>query len=332
MVTHSTPPAAGRATSRTHARVAVVQTLHLRDGRALCVRRWRGRGRGRETVVLLHGLLDSSEGWSRLCERLPGVSVAFDLPGFGYSDPPPRGSIAGYARDVAEGLEMLGIDRMVLVGHSLGGAVAAALAEMIPQHVAALVLLAPVGFGRVALAQAVTLPGAYNLMGLTLPALLSSRVAVTAAYVTMVTNCKLPDPVLVQRVTSGGRSLVDGVREGLRSFSKTTWSPTAVDHRRVQYVGPVHAVWGDRDRLVPVSHRHAVRAAFPQAQIHVWPGMGHHPMRERADALVAVVREAMVEGRTQRRPAPVSVPNVAGSSASSLLNRAPRARIERAAT
>jgi pimeloyl-ACP methyl ester carboxylesterase len=36
-----------------------------------------------------------------------------------------------------------------------------------------------------------------------------------------------------------------------------------------RYRGPVVAVWGDRDRLVPVSHHHGVRAAFPQARIEI---------------------------------------------------------------
>ncbi|HWE12593.1 MAG TPA: alpha/beta hydrolase [Solirubrobacteraceae bacterium] len=293
----------------TRSSVAVVQTLHLHDGRGLCVRRWGGRGQ--ETVVLLHGLLDSSEGWTRLCERLPGASVAFDLPGFGYSDAPSNGSIAGYARDVAEGLEMLGVDQMILVGHSLGGGVAAALAEMLPQRVAALVLFAPVGFGRVPLAEAVSLPGLSNLMVLALPALLSSRVAVTAAYLTMVTNGKWPEPGLVQRVTSRGQYLVDGVREGVRSMTKAAEPSGAPERRRARYEGPVHAVWGDRDRLVPLSHRHAVLAAFPQAHIQVWPGMAHHPMRERADGLVAVVQQAIVEGRARRRLPTVSLTSAA---------------------
>lgn len=284
-----------RGGSRHRTRVAVVETLRLRDGRALCVRRWPGNGE--ETTVLLHGLLDSSEGWSQLCERLSGACVAFDLPGFGYSDPPSRGSIEAYARDVAGGLEMLGVDRMVLVGHSLGGAVAAALTELLPSRVTALVLLAPAGFGRLPLAEAASLAGVSKLVEVALPVLLSSRLAVTAGYVMMVTNGKRPEPGLVERVTSRGRSLVDGVREGTRSLTEPRPSPSQLERRRIHYQGPVHAVWGDRDRLVPLSHRSGVLAAFPHARIHVWRGMGHHPMRERAADLVKLVQRAMAEGR-----------------------------------
>jgi pimeloyl-ACP methyl ester carboxylesterase len=289
------PPALG-------ARIASVETLRLSDGRVLCARRWPGAGG--ETLVLLHGLLDSSEGWSRLCERTPARVVAFDLPGFGYSDAPSQGSIDGYARDVAEGLALLGIDRFTLVGHSLGGAVAVALAEMMPTKVSALVLLAPAGFGRIHLAEAVSVPGLRNLVQVALPFALSSRLAVTASYVTMVTSGRAPDPALVDRVTSRGASLVDGAREGTRAVVDAGRSENAFHRRRVRFRGPVFAIWGDRDRLVPASHRHGVLKAFPKASIDVWRGMGHHPLHERFDDLLGVVERAQAAGcaKPARRP------------------------------
>jgi pimeloyl-ACP methyl ester carboxylesterase len=287
--------------------MAAVQTLSLSDGRSLCVRRWCTSGE--EPVVLLHGLLDSSEGWSRLCERLGGV--AFDLPGFGHSDPPSRGSIAGYASDVAEGLEMLGVKRMTLVGHSLGGAVAAALAELMPDRVTALVLLAPAGFGRLPLAEVVSTPGVRHLVTLALPALLSSRLAVTAAYVTMVSNGKSPDADLVERLTSRGGSLVAGVREATRSMAEASRSPKRVHHEGARYDGPVEAVWGDRDRLVPSSHRRGLLAAYPQAHIQVLKGMGHHPIRERTDDLIEVVQTAIAQRYPDRRPATLPLSDAA---------------------
>jgi pimeloyl-ACP methyl ester carboxylesterase len=287
------------AESQQRAQMTAVQTLRLADGRRLCVRSWPGSGK--EPLVLLHGLLDSSEGWKSLCERVSGI--AFDLPGFGYSDPPSRGSIAGYARDVAEGLDLLGVKRMTLVGHSFGGAVAAALAELLSDRVRALVLLAPAGFGRIHLAEVASLPVIRQLVELALPVVLSSRLAVSAAYATMVTNGATPDPETVERVTSRGGSLVHGVREATRSMAEAGRAPEAALRRRMVYDGPVHAVWGDRDRLVPVSHSRGVRVAFPQARIDVWKGMGHHPMRERTDDLIDVVQAAIAQGHPRLRAA-----------------------------
>ncbi|MDQ6779017.1 MAG: alpha/beta hydrolase [Actinomycetota bacterium] len=283
-------------------RIASVTTLKLEDGRALCVRRWPGIG---DPLVLLHGLLDSSEGWNHLAE-LSCERIAFDLPGFGHSDPPVRGSLAGYARDIAAGLELLGVRRFNLVGHSLGRGIATALAEMMPDRVGAVVLLAPVGFGRIHLAEAVSLPGIRNLVQRALPLALSSRLAVTAAYLTMVTNGMVPERAIVDRVTDRGGKLVAGAREGTRAAAEAGRSPHAFHRRGIAYDGPVFAIWGDQDRLVPSSHRDGVRAALPQAQVKVWSGMGHHPIRERFEDLIAIIERATgaAERRAQRQLLP----------------------------
>jgi pimeloyl-ACP methyl ester carboxylesterase len=270
--------------------IATVETLPLRDGRRLCVRRWSGSRR--TTLVMLHGLLDSSEGWGPLCDRLACTRIAFDLPGFGYSDPPKRGSIQGYARDVAEALSALGVERFTLVGHSLGGAVATALAELMPDRVTGLVLLAPAGFGQIRFAEAATLPVVRNLVQAALPFALSSSAAVATAYRVMVTNGQHPEPELVSRVTGRAAALIDGAREGTHAVVDAGRAKNAFHRRRVQFDGPVYAVWGDHDRLVPLTHRHGVKAAFPQAEIAVWEDMGHHPLRERFDDLLALIARA----------------------------------------
>jgi pimeloyl-ACP methyl ester carboxylesterase len=121
---------------------------------------------------------------------------------------------------------------------------------------------------------------------------LSSRVIVTAGYLTMVTNGRLPRSELVDRVTSRGRHLVTGTGAAIRAIGAAGQSPHAFFRRRVGYKGPVTAVWGDCDRVVPLSHQVGVRAALPQARVHVWRGMGHHPVRERLDDLVALIADA----------------------------------------
>jgi pimeloyl-ACP methyl ester carboxylesterase len=244
-------------------------------------------------------LLDSSEGWSSLCQELSCPFIAFDLPGFGHSDAPSRGAIAAYARDVAEGLQILGVEHFTLVGHSFGGAIATALAELMPSSVDALILLAPAGFGRIHLAEAASMPGMRTLVQAMLPWALSSRIIVTAGYVTMVTNGRWPAGELVERVTTRGRHMVKGTREAIRAIGAAGKSQQAFHRRRVGYSGPVSAVWGGCDRLVPPSHQAGVRTAFPQARVHVWRGMGHHPVRERLNDLAALIAEAAAPARPQ---------------------------------
>src|SRR4051812_23213806 len=98
----------------------------LPAGRRLTVRTWDGHG---EPLVLLHGLLDSSQGWDTLARRIARPCLAIDLPGFGGSALPYRPRIGYYADDVSLALAELGVARCTLVGHSLGGGVAAEVAE-----------------------------------------------------------------------------------------------------------------------------------------------------------------------------------------------------------
>jgi pimeloyl-ACP methyl ester carboxylesterase len=283
--------------------VAVLQSLELADGRRMAVRTWPGTGD--ETIVFLHGLLDSSEGWAATCERRDGsdgrptlTRIAFDLPGFGESDPPPAGSFDAYARDVAAGLDLMGVGRFLLVGHSLGGGVATRLAELLPDRVEALVLLAPAGFGRIRLADLVSLPGVRDVVGLGLPMALSNRLAVGLSYRLMVTNGDAPDRDLLDRLVRGrGPQLVAGARAAIAAIALAGRSADAFHRRIIAFNGPVVAIWGDHDRLVSPSHRHTLARSFPQARIEVWAGMGHHPQRERLEDLLTVIRRVSVPGQ-----------------------------------
>jgi pimeloyl-ACP methyl ester carboxylesterase len=112
--------------------------IELASGRTLTARVRPGQG---VPVVFLHGLFSSSETWTAVASQLDRPSIAFDLPG-----------VATRAEDVAEAIRKLGLERFELVGHSFGGKVAARLAELLPERVESLLLLAPAGFGRLATA------------------------------------------------------------------------------------------------------------------------------------------------------------------------------------
>jgi pyruvate dehydrogenase E2 component (dihydrolipoamide acetyltransferase) len=133
----------------------ITHRIQLPAGRTLVAHSRPGEGL---PVVFVHGLFGRGSDWSELAAELAQPAVAFDLPGFGGSSLPLRADLAAYAEDLAAGLDALGVDRLELVGHSFGGAVATALAGLLGDRVASLTLLAPAGFGRCALAEAATAP------------------------------------------------------------------------------------------------------------------------------------------------------------------------------
>jgi pimeloyl-ACP methyl ester carboxylesterase len=273
----------------------LVRHVPLPDGRRLRVRSWPGRGR---PLILLHGLLDDSTGWARLAADTRRPCIAIDLPGFGGSDPPTRARIGAYADDVASALGRMRLEGSTLVGHSLGGAVAAAVAER-TDLVGGLALLAPIGFGHVRLAEALALPGVVQLAQAALPFALVSPLHVTAGYATFVAHRRLPSRDLMGRLRRSAFRSAPGVRAATEAVAAAGRSPHGFAHRRLDYRGPVAVLWGERDGLVPIAHMDALLHALPQAHVEVWAGMGHHPQRERPDDL-----RAFIELHAARTPRP----------------------------
>lgn len=281
-----------------------IRDLPLSAGRTLRVRSWTGHG---HPLVLLHGLLDDSEGWAQLALDTHRPCIAIDLPGFGGSDLPSRPRISAYAEAVTEGVEALGLDAFTLVGHSLGGGVATSVAERCA-GVRALALLAPVGFGPVRLAEAMNLPGVRQAAELALPVALVNPLTVTAAYATFVAHHRLPSRDLMGRIVRRSLRSGPGVSTAVQAIAAAGRSQRAFARREVDFPGPVGVLWGDHDALVPRGHIEALQRALPQAHVEVWDGMGHHPQRERPAALSRYLERhaasAHRTGPTTRRSAP----------------------------
>ncbi len=94
---------------------------------------WTRRGSG-TPVVLVHGITESTSTWDPIAARLEDRFdvVAVDLRGHGRSGLSNDYGLEAMAGDVAAVIEMIGMDRPHLVGHSLGGAVVSATGSMVP--------------------------------------------------------------------------------------------------------------------------------------------------------------------------------------------------------
>ena len=101
---------------------------------------FRSRGDG-ETIVFLHGLLGSSKSWAFQFDRLSRdySMIAWDAPGYGQSEMV-SASIDAFVEALREFLANIGQPKVSLVGHSMGGTVAARFAATFPEQVSRLVL------------------------------------------------------------------------------------------------------------------------------------------------------------------------------------------------
>src|ERR1700739_2954731 len=98
---------------------------------------------GTPGVLFLHGQPGSAADWDGVIQRLGGraVTVAIDRPG--WDGVQPALDLDGNAQAALAALDARGLGQALVVGHSLGGAIAAWLAVMHPERVTALVLAAP---------------------------------------------------------------------------------------------------------------------------------------------------------------------------------------------
>jgi pyruvate dehydrogenase E2 component (dihydrolipoamide acetyltransferase) len=240
---------------------------------SLTFRRTTGRG---HPVVMLHGLMDSAESWDPFARSLTRPTLSFDLPGFGHS------SLAGddiwkWQSLFDRALRKLDVENSFLLGHSLGGALASALASEQPERVRGLLLIAPAGYSRIPLAQFLARPEIEFLLGQTAPRAMRFRPLVNLAYRSLFSHHHDPSDELIGRLVESRNDIVPGVRNGmhlLRELSKGRFTESP-------YEGPVAGLWGEYDRLVPPKYSmKGLLRVFPEAAVRVLEGIGHHPQEE----------------------------------------------------
>lgn len=116
---------------------------HVVLGNGLSVAYRTAAGSGATPLVLLHGMGESSASWEPLLDALAGLGslvIAPDVRGHGATGRPGLYSFEALRDDVVAFLDALGIERCVLIGHSMGACTAAMVAAAHPERVMRLVL------------------------------------------------------------------------------------------------------------------------------------------------------------------------------------------------
>lgn len=275
------------------------------DGAGVYVRDTPCHGGG-EPALYVHGLGGSATNWTDLAALLSGRldGQAIDLPGFGYSDPPPRGDYTqpALAERVARWIEHSGRGPVHLFGNSLGGAVSIRVAATRPELVRSLTLVSPAmpqvrtSRERARMVPMMFLPNieriAARRMG-EVPAEQIARGMLTLCYAD---PSRISPERMAEAVAEAERRLaLPWVAEAyVRSFRGLVTSYLAPGDRslwrlatRVQ--APTLVVWGRQDRIVPVRHAARTAHAVPDARLLVLDEVGHTAQMEAPEQVARAV-------------------------------------------
>ncbi len=228
-------------------------------------------------VLLIHGAGENHLVWPIGLRRLPGTIVyAIDLPGHGKSTGTGCSSIADYAEWVASFLEALRVPAAVLVGHSMGGAIAQWLALTYSDRIAALVLVATSAKLRVA------------------PQLLE------------LAHSDFPAAADLVSQWGWGPAAPEELRQlGKQQLLATDPTVTLNDYRACDafdvreqvkaITAPTLIVAGEADHMTPLKHAAFMAEQIPAARLCVVPEAGHMVMLEATNTATRAIRDFLRE-------------------------------------
>ncbi len=244
-------------------------------------------------IVLLHGLGTRASFWLPVIPALVdfGFQVyAPDLPGFGYSDSATEIYTPLYmANFITEFIAVANLGSVIVVGHSMGGAMAASFAIDHPEKIEALVLVDAFGLS----ANAIPISTAI-LYKLSLPSLYYRLSRQSKNLVRPIIECnfhrpsRLSDKILEMAIhqnwldgSPGRTQAVLGLAASLgfqpqrRKFRQDLYDSS----RQFQF--PIFVIWGQEDELIPVSSAHQIKSEMPEIELQIISDCGHVPSLEK---------------------------------------------------
>lgn len=261
------------------------------------------RGSGPD-VLLIHGaVMVADEMMLALGEALPGYRLtAIDRPGHGHSDKRRRPSIHDQAQLLHAAALELGLRSPVVVGHSLGGAVALAYGEQFLHDVSGVVAVAPLaypGWGLAHLGRAIR---GVPLLG---PALSNTSLALSdpamlRAVLPLIFSPQKPPATFRKTIDIDLLSRPYAMVADGADFTRASLDLQKMSRRYAAYPAPLHVVFGDKDRILkPARQGERLARAVSGAQLTRVPGKGHmvHHFAPQA------VRAAIAEVRARSLPA-----------------------------
>jgi pimeloyl-ACP methyl ester carboxylesterase len=250
-------------------------------------------------LLLLHGLGCDHTTWLPVIDALARryTVIAPDLLGHGASDKPRADySVGGFANGMRDLLTVLGVDKATVVGHSFGGGVAMQFAYQFPERTERLVLVGSGGLGpEVSPAiRAITTTGFHQVMGvLTLPGIRQAGTAgLRALSRTGIKGFRDFDEVAGIYESFRDPAGRAAIRHVVRAV--VDWQGqivTMADRAYLTQAMPMCVIWGEDDRVIPVSHADHAAALAPAARIELIAEAGHFPHKDHPQRFVKILND-----------------------------------------
>jgi pimeloyl-ACP methyl ester carboxylesterase len=219
-------------------------------------------------VVFLHGAGGTHQHWLyQVRDLTPSPTYALDLPGHGRSEGPGRDCIMAYGDWVVAFLDAAGIDKTVLVGHSMGGGIALDLALRAPSRLAGLGLVATGARLRVA------------------PAILEGLQQDPEAAVQLISEWAF-GPETPPEMARLGRRQMQAIPPDIIHGDFVACDTYDVMQQVDQIAVPAVIVCGTQDYLTPTKYSVYLRNHLQDATLQLVEGAGHMVMVERPGAVV----------------------------------------------
>jgi len=264
--------------------------LQLPDGSRAHVR---DRGpHNAPAIALIHGNMSSLFTWeawaSRLDDRFRVITM--DLPGHGLTGSVPSGDYTqkGMVEFVRMVADRLGLGKLAIGGHSMGGGIAARFAETYPELVTQLILVDAVGMPS-------KTPDPQPLVFRVLRAPVLNQVLLHITPRSLVAQTL--SSVIVRKSI-----LADGTIDQYWEFARMTGTRQATfvrfglprDAYIKDHIGAIQAptliLWGKEDPDIPVADGHLYAQAIPGSKLIIYPDTGHFSHEEMADQSASDVR------------------------------------------
>lgn len=223
------------------------------------------------TVMLIHGAGGSHLVWPGALRQLPDANVyALDLPGHGRSAGEGSATIAAYAETVMALIDTLALENVILVGHSMGGAIAQTIALRHPPQITALVLIGTSGSLRVS------------------PAILDQIMPDFEQAVNTINRfawaATTPAPLVAR-----GRDLLAQTAPAVMYQDFSACNQFDIRDQLGQITLPTLVVSGAEDKLTPPKNGRFLADHIPHAQFTLLEDAGHMMMVEKPGEIAAAI-------------------------------------------